>query len=171
MTEQPLPTTAQLHTCLRAIGVQLPVPDPMPRALALGLLRFCVESAATADTGRQEHAAGTGNPPSGSKEPTAAGLVAARREVNQLQTLAQEQRRALDAMHLALRALTRAPIPQALEPTSESAPHSPETPAGPPETATPAAPNSTPKTTERGTPAGTPPATPARRRWALRRRT
>ncbi|WP_198359418.1 hypothetical protein [Streptomyces fildesensis] len=45
-------STAQIHACLRTIGVELPVPDPMPRAVALGMLLYCVESAATIDTDR-----------------------------------------------------------------------------------------------------------------------
>ncbi|QNA77617.1 hypothetical protein C8250_042885 [Streptomyces sp. So13.3] len=45
-------STAQIHACLRTIGVELPVPDPMPRAVALGMLLYCVESAVTIDTDR-----------------------------------------------------------------------------------------------------------------------
>ncbi|MDJ0347155.1 hypothetical protein QMK19_38950 [Streptomyces sp. H10-C2] len=52
MSDDPLLSTAQLHACLRTIGVELPVPDPMPRAVALGMLLYCVEGAATIDTDR-----------------------------------------------------------------------------------------------------------------------
>ncbi|MCZ4103221.1 hypothetical protein C8250_000550 [Streptomyces sp. So13.3] len=53
MTDDPMLNAAQIHACLRTVGVDLPVlPDPMPRAAAMGMLLYCVESAVTFDTDR-----------------------------------------------------------------------------------------------------------------------